>query len=964
MKVFIALIVIAGYTAVCASGQAQVLNFSTGQAARLVIGQTNFTNDNYGASNTLLGSPSGLAYANGTLWVNDANRLGAVPTNNRVLRFSDLATYPTATQDPTIIGSTCGVCRGVASMVLGQPDFVSTDPALTPTGMRNPTGLATDGNIVAVADTDNNRVLLWLSMPKSNGQPADVVIGQPDFTHNATAIPPTATSLRGPEGLWIAGGKLYVADTQDNRILIYNKIPTTNNVAADVVIGQPNFTSFVQPDLTQNNTTPTASNMQGPVSVTTDATHMYVADLGQSRVLIYNTIPTASGASADVAVGQPDLVSDIDNNSFVVTNTTLDTDNNPEGVSPVLCQSNAAFSFNQGQTVTPPVDSDGTVIFPARCAATLSFPRYALSDGTRLFIADGGNDRVLVYNTIPTTNGVRADVVLGEPDEFTDNTGQNPNGSDAFQTPDALAWDGTNLYVSDTYNNRVVVYTAEPLNIPLGATLNAASLEIFAIGSVTLGGAISAKDTVTITIDGTGYTYTVLATDTFATVAQGLVDLINKAKDPNATAAADLSTDVVVITARAPNQAGANVTLAATTSVNAQIFATTSGTNLSIYLESPASIAPGTLIEISGTNLCDNTGSADLSLPYLPFGFLGCQIFIDGQSAPLLYVSPTQINAQMPWEYLDRTGVSLYSRVTHADGSVTVSAPIGVTVVPGNPGIFAQNGSDPRPGFVYHASSSANDVLVIDGSITAGDIVNITIATAPGATTVNTYAYTVQATDTIPSIVLNLAKVINAAPDPNVIASAANEFETMVLTARVPGPLGENIAIGQSVTSTATGGATETVTIFNEATCCDNLQGAQVTAANPAVPGETLYVLATGIGPTTPSDQNTGQIYTGGEFNPPFTPVDSIQIASVAANIISVLLVPGTVGIYAVEFQLNNTEQPDSAIQMTIAQQTFISNVVTFPVATAPPEAVAPATASDRRPAQKQSKSVGFSERK
>lgn len=964
MKVFIALIVTAGCAAVYADAQTPVLNFSTGQAARLVIGQPNFTDDNYGASNILLGSPSGLAYANGTLWVDDANRLGALPSNNRVLRFSDLATYPTPTQDPTIIGSTCGVCRGVASLVLGQPDFISTDPTLTPTGMRNPTGVATDGNILVVADTDNNRVLIWNSMPTTNGQPANVVIGQPNFTSNGTSIPPTATSLRGPEGVWLAGGKLYVADTQDNRILIYNHVPTANNAAADVVVGQPNFTSFVQPDLTQNNTTPAANNMQNPVSVTTDATHMYVADLGQSRVLIFNTIPTTNGASADVALGQPDLVSDVDNNSYTVTNSTLDADNNPEGVSPVLCQSNAAFAINQGQTGTSAVDTDGYTYFPTRCAATLSFPRYALSDGTRLFVADGGNDRVLVYNTIPTASGTPADVILGEPDEFTDNTGQNPSGADAMQTPDALAWDGSNLYVSDTYNNRVVIYTAEPMNIPLGAIFNAASMEIFAIGSVSLAGTVTAKDTITITIDTATYTYTVLSTDTLDTITQALVNLINKAPDPNVTASPDLTTDTVVLTAHTPGQPGANVTIAATTSADATEIATASGTNLSIYLESPASIAPGTLIEIGGLNLCDSTGAADFTQPYLPNTFLGCEIFIDGQRVPLLYVSPTQINAQMPWEYLDRTGVSLYSRVTHADGSITVSAAVGVTIVPGNPGIFAEYGTDPRPGYVFHASSAATDVLVIDGTVTAGDVVTVTIGTSPGATTSRSYSYTVQATDTIPSIVVNLAAVINAAPDPNVIATAANEFETMVLTARVPGPAGENIAIGQSVTSTATGGATETVTVFNEATCCDNVQGALVTTANPAVPGENLYVLATGIGPTTPSDQVSGEVFTGGSMNPPLTPVDSIQIAGTAANIISVFLVPGTVGIYAVEFQLANTEQPDSAIQMTIAQQTYISNVVTFPVGVAPPEAVAPSTSSARRPAGTKPKSGGETQRR
>ena len=189
----------------CASGQAPTPGFSTGQAARLVIGQVNFTAGNYGATSALLGSPSGLAYANGVLWIADSNRLGGTPDNNRVLRFSDVATYPNPIEDPSIPGSLCGVCRGTASLVLGQPDFVSSNSALTSTGMRNPTGIATDGNVVAVADTDNNRILIWLSFPTTNGQHADVVIGQPDFLHNATSVPPTAKSLRGPEGLWKTG---------------------------------------------------------------------------------------------------------------------------------------------------------------------------------------------------------------------------------------------------------------------------------------------------------------------------------------------------------------------------------------------------------------------------------------------------------------------------------------------------------------------------------------------------------------------------------------------------------------------------------------------------------------------------------------------------------------------------------------------------------------------------------------
>jgi uncharacterized protein (TIGR03437 family) len=951
MKASIALILAAGL-AVCLSAQTPPAPFATGQAARLVIGQTNFTTSNYGTTNVLLGAPSGIAYANGVLWVADANRLGALPDNNRVLQFSDVGTYPGPLQDPTIIGSTCGVCRGQASMVLGQPDFISSDNALTPTGMRNPTGVATDGKVLAVADTDNNRILIWLSLPHSNGQPPDVVVGQKDFTHNGTAVPPNAASLRGPIGVWIAGGKLYVADTQDNRVLIYNKIPTTNGVAADVVIGQPNFTSFVQPDLTQANAMPTASNMQDPISVTTDATHMYVADLGQSRVLIYNTIPTTSGAAADVVVGQPDMVSAVDNNSFMApANPTIDMEGNPEGLTPVLCQSNAAYAAALGQTGTTAVDAEGTLLFPVRCAATLSFPRYAISDGTRLFIADGGNDRVLVFNTIPTTNGVSANTILGEADEFSDNTGQNPDGSDAFQTPSALAWDGLNLYVSDTYNRRVVVYTAEPLNIPLAAARNAASLQIYALGSVTIGGTIQAKDTVSIEINtstcpGAGcYTYTILSTDTLTTVADALAKLINSAPDPNVTAGVDNATNTVVLTARLPGQNGANITLAVATSTNAQILASPSGANLNIYLENPTSIAPGTIISIFGQNLCDGAASASYSQPYVPFTMIGCEIFIDGQRAALLYVSPTQINAQMPVEYVDRTSVSLYSRVTHADGSITVSAPIGVTVVPQNPGIFAGGGNDPRPGLVYHGSSSAVDALSVDGTATAGDVITINIGTAPGATTNNSYSYTVLTNDTLANVRDGIVNAINSGPDPNVIASSANEFQRILIKARVPGTAGEGIAISQTVNSTAT----ESITVFNPITCCSNIQSALVTTDNPAVPGELIYVFATGLGPTNPSDQASGQVYQAGEFNSAAVPVDSILVSGVSGNILSSFLVPGLVGIYAVQFELSSAQPADPLTQLTIAQQAFVSNVVTFAVG-AEPANLSTATGAARRP--------------
>ena len=267
---------------------APAAEFSTGQAARLVIGQRTFTEALQGADKDLVGGVSGLAYAGDMLFVVDSNRIGAAPVNQRVLIFKNLCGALPKPTDELSYDRICPVCLGTADVVLGQKDFTTTDIALTQNGMRAPTGVASDGRVIAVADTDNNRVLIWSRIPTTNGVPADVVVGQPDFTHNS--IPsgnvPTAKSMRGPQGLWIQNGKLFVADTQNHRVLIFNSIPTANGAAADLVLGQKSLTSFVEPDLTKNSNDATPSTLSSPVSVTSDGVRLYVADLGHNRVLI------------------------------------------------------------------------------------------------------------------------------------------------------------------------------------------------------------------------------------------------------------------------------------------------------------------------------------------------------------------------------------------------------------------------------------------------------------------------------------------------------------------------------------------------------------------------------------------------------------------------------------------------------------------------------------------------------
>jgi len=185
-----------------------------------------------------------------------------------------------------------------------------------------------------------------------------------------------------------------------------------------------------------------------------------------------------------------------------------------------------------------------------------------------------GNDRVLVFKTIPTQNGATADVVLGEPDEFsnaTSNATLAQSATDITATPTSLAWDGQNLYVPDSTNYRIMVFTPEVPNIPLAGIVNDASRAVTPrIGGDC--GTITEKNTVTVTIAGTGYTYTVKANDTLENVAKGLTALItaptatSSAGDPNVTAFEEPNLASILLVARQPGPNGNLITVATSTS--------------------------------------------------------------------------------------------------------------------------------------------------------------------------------------------------------------------------------------------------------------------------------------------------------------------------------------------------------------------------------------------------------------
>src|SRR5512139_3224918 len=111
---------------ILAASASLAAEFTTGQAARLVIGQTTFTAQDQGASETLLGAVGGIAYAQDTLFVTDANRVAADPINHRVLIYKSLSAMLPSPTTELEYTSSCPVCGGTASLVLGQSNFTDT----------------------------------------------------------------------------------------------------------------------------------------------------------------------------------------------------------------------------------------------------------------------------------------------------------------------------------------------------------------------------------------------------------------------------------------------------------------------------------------------------------------------------------------------------------------------------------------------------------------------------------------------------------------------------------------------------------------------------------------------------------------------------------------------------------------------------------------------------------------------
>jgi hypothetical protein len=285
------------------------------------------------------------------------------------------------------------------------------------------------------------------------------VLGQPDFTTGAAPLAgPTAGNFKYPYGILVTGGKLYITSKEQSRVLGYNSVPTTNSADADFVLGQSNLTSQAQ--------TTTSTGLYYPYGIATYDNKLIVADNNNYRVLIWNSLPTTTAAAAVIVVGQVDMESNV----VAVSQTSFSpvvvaasggkmvvTDNlNSRALlyNSIPTADDAAADLVLGQV-------DFTTSTSGLTATNLDSPMGAWTDGTMIIIADTGNKRVLIWNTWPTSNGQAADVVIGQTD-FTSNTSTGDTTSTLMGTPFGIAVGGGRLFVSDQNNNRILVYNTIP----------------------------------------------------------------------------------------------------------------------------------------------------------------------------------------------------------------------------------------------------------------------------------------------------------------------------------------------------------------------------------------------------------------------------------------------------------------------------------------------------------------------
>jgi len=439
-----------------------------GASADMVLGQADYTsvaaNRGGAVAANALSNPTDIArdYLAGDIWVADSG-------NHRVVKYSciynagctfssnaslvvgqdnlNLATYPSTVSSKTVVGYDSGGAR------LG----ITVD----------------NGGNLWVADAGANRVLKFTT-PVANGSSATVVLGQADFnaysSNRGGAV--AANTLFRPSQVSISVEQdvVWVADTYNYRVLKFTT-PLANGAAAGLVLGQQDFTSALSG---------VANMVPAGVFLPRSSTDLWVADWGSNRLLKFSN-PSVNGVSPDRVVGKADLTMSGYNytegrgmaSPFGVV---VDTRRNRVFVSDET--NSRVLWWNDLTSYVDGKAADGVLGqanlysrqanrgLPAPQADTLMLPRgLAMDADGNIWVADAGNNRVLLYNGAALVSGVAAELVLGQADFVSKNA--NRGGGAAQNTlnyPTGVGVDSNgDIWVGDSVNNRVLKFSGSGL---------------------------------------------------------------------------------------------------------------------------------------------------------------------------------------------------------------------------------------------------------------------------------------------------------------------------------------------------------------------------------------------------------------------------------------------------------------------------------------------------------------------
>jgi len=119
-----------------------------------------------------------------------------------------------------------------ADLMLSGVDFNNTGGALM---FNHPSDIASDGVHFLLCDRFNNRVLVWNTLPSRWDAQPDLVLGQRNFTENNPGTSKSGMNWPGNVSVG-SNGRVAVADTENDRILIWNIFPTQSGQSADISI--------------------------------------------------------------------------------------------------------------------------------------------------------------------------------------------------------------------------------------------------------------------------------------------------------------------------------------------------------------------------------------------------------------------------------------------------------------------------------------------------------------------------------------------------------------------------------------------------------------------------------------------------------------------------------------------------------------------------------------------------------